>query len=58
MDNDRLRTDISYKEGYVEGRKESLSVIMTHLQKLMDNLKSEIEYDELLLENINKSKKI
>lgn len=57
MDNDRLRTDISYKEGYVEGRKESLNVIMTHLQKLMDNLKSEIEYDELLLENINKPKK-
>lgn len=57
MDNNRLRTDISYKEGYVEGRKESLSVIITHLQNLMDSLKSEVKYDELLLENINKPKK-
>lgn len=57
MDNDRLRTDISYKEGYVEGRKESLSIIITHLQNLLDSLKSEIKYDELLLENINKPKK-
>lgn len=57
MDNDRLRTDISYKEGYVEGRKESLSVIITHLQNLLDSLKSEVKYDELLLENINKPKK-
>lgn len=57
MDNDRLRTDISYKEGYVEGRKESLSVIITHLQNLLDSLKSEVKYDELLLEHINKPKK-
>lgn len=57
MDRDRLRTDISYKEGYVEGRKESLSIITTHLQKLLDSLKSEIKYDERLLENINKPKK-
>lgn len=57
MDRDRLKTDISYKEGYVEGHKESIDTIITHLQDVVDYLRREYEYDELLLENINKPKK-
>lgn len=57
MDRDRLRTDISYREGYIEGRKEALDTMVTSLQQTIDRLNSEIKYDELLLEHINKPKK-
>lgn len=57
MDRDKYKTDESYREGYLIGRKDAINIAMTNLQYVMDNLKHEINYCETLLEKNTNYKK-